>query len=102
MPSEGAESRLRDAIEQRNSFADLLRSPGWDALSKVISAQIEQRRNRFELVPLESLDEVYAQEFLKGELATLRLILSLPQDALDDAQAVIDETKETRGPDEDG
>ncbi len=95
-------ARLREAVQQRNSFHDLLRSQGWDALAKVLEAQIETRRNKFELVPLESLDQVYAQEFLKGELAAFRLILRLPKDALDDAQAVIDETKETKGTDEDG
>ena len=100
--SEDADARLREAIQQRNGFRELLRSEGWDALTKVLEAQIEQRRNTFELVSLESLDQVYAQEFLKGELAALRLILQLPQDALDDAQAVIDSTKETEGHDEDG
>ncbi len=100
--TEDADARLREAVQQRNAFSDLLRSQGWDALAKVLTSQIEQRRNKFELVPLSSLDEVYAQEFLKGELAALRLILRLPQDALDDAQDVIDTTKETEGHDEDG
>ncbi len=96
------EELLREAVKQKNAFAALLRTEGWDMLATIMRQQLELRRNSFELTPLESLDQVPAQEFKKGEVANLRMIMELPQHILDDAQSIIDTTKETEGHDEDG
>ncbi len=96
------EESLREAVRQRNAFRDLLRSEGWDMLVKIFQEQLETRRNRIELNPLASMDEAFAQQFERGEIANLRLTIQLPQSILDDAQSIIDTTKETEGHDEDG
>ena len=93
---------LREAVKQKNAFAALLRSEGWDMLMKIFQEQLETRRNRVELTPLASVDEAFAQQFERGEIANLRLVMQLPQSILDDAQSIIDTTKETEGHDDDG
>ncbi len=102
MADDDTDAGLREAIRQRNAFRDLLRSEGWDMLMKIFQEQLETRRNRIELNPLVSMDEAFAQQFERGEIANLRLTMQLPQSILDDAQSVIDTTKETEGHDEDG
>ena len=96
------DERLHEAIRQRNAFRDLLRSEGWDMLMKIFQEQLETRRNQVELTPLASADEAFAQQFERGEIANLRLTMQLPQSILDDAQSIIDTTKETEGHDDDG
>lgn len=83
--------RLSEAVKQRNAFAALIRTEGWAMLKNILNSQVELRRNDFELTPLDSMDKVLGQEFKKGEIASLRLVLELPQNVLEDAEAVIAE-----------
>ncbi len=92
---------LREAVKQKNAFAALLQSEGWDMLMKIFQEQLETRRNQVELNPLASVDEAFGQQFERGEIANLRLVMNLPQSVLDSAQSIIDTTKETEGHDED-
>ncbi len=96
------DERLREAVRQKNAFTGLLRTEGWEMLTTILQEQVEMRRNSFELTPLESMDQIPAQEFKKGEIAGLRMAAQLPQDILDDAQSIIDTTRETEGAIDDG
>lgn len=60
-------------------FRTLLDSLGWARLAKIIKEQSDQKFNAYALKPLESMDAVFAEQFQKGQLATLAMVLLLPE-----------------------
>ena len=67
------------ASEQEEELSDLrslVKSRGWDRLVKIAEAQCENRQITL-LAPLDSANP-YPQEFMKGEIAGIRLFLRLP------------------------
>lgn len=87
-------ARLSESLRAKNLMALLLASEGWKALCKILEAQIHTRRQEYELAPLESLDALPKQEYMKGEVASLSMVLNLPQAIIDGEQPVIDAAKE--------
>lgn len=69
---------LEELHKARREFQELLKSQGWDRLSRAMEDQLTARRNTLELTPLKSMDEVLEQEYKKGEISMLRLVLTLP------------------------
>lgn len=86
--------RLTEAMRAKNLMTLLLAHEGWIVLSKIINAQIHTRRQEYELAPLESLDALPKQEYMKGEVASLSMVLNLPQAIIDGEQPVIDAARE--------
>lgn len=84
------DTRLPQAVRRKNALQDLLRSEGWAALKEVLQEQLERRRNEVELKPLSSLDAALAQEYMKGEIHQLRLLVVLPDSLIDEDKSVID------------
>ena len=66
-----------------------------------LTEQLEMRRNEYELTPLNTMDEVLKEQYVKGELAQLRLVLQFPRNLIDSAQHTIDLHARAEG-DEDG
>ena len=64
---------LRVAQEERSRLLSLTHHAGWKWYEEVLKNHIESRRNIYELRPLEKMDEVLAEQYLKGELHGLRL-----------------------------
>lgn len=96
--------RRKEALKQKEALQALLNSPGWTILAGAIREQYELRLDKLVLEPLEDGNAVFRQEFLKGEMATLRLLPGLAQSMVDAAQMVIDvtsEEKDERDPDAD-
>ena len=87
-------TRLTEAMRVKNVMSMLTATPGWKELCGVLDAQIHNRRQQYELVPLESLDDVPKAEFAKGEMAALQFARNLPEVLIGTAQEVIDENKE--------
>ena len=81
---------IGDAQKQKQLFEMLIGNAGWKYFAGAIKKQIEVRRNDLELNPLQSLHEVPAKEYLKGEIAALRALMALPKDAIADAEAIIE------------
>lgn len=71
--STDAATRLRELQEELSELNILVKSRGYLRLIGHADEQIETRRNAFELNPLEKMDDVLKQEFLKGEIAGIRL-----------------------------
>ncbi len=88
------DTRAIEARRAKNLFKPLVGSEGWGELCSVLMKQIEMRRQKFELVPLKSLDATLEQEFVKGEIAMAHMVIQLPASILEDAQAVLDAVKE--------
>lgn len=81
-------------MQELGALQELLSSPGWDLLVEVVEAQTSIRKDVILLTALETSDKVYAQEFMKGEVAGMRLLVQLPKDIVDSTQAKIAELKQ--------
>lgn len=75
-------------------YQNLVKSPGWEQLAKYVQDQIDQRRNQLELTPHTELGGVLMDQYLKGEIAGLRLFLSIPDTVIQESKAIIDALKE--------
>jgi len=69
-------------LERKSALEGLVKSPGWGLLRKVAEEQVRLRERHILLKPLTGLDGVPAQEFEKGEVAGLRLLLTLPENMI--------------------
>lgn len=67
----------------------LLRGQGWDILMRVLENQIGHLTNQVLLTPLTSMDGALEQEFNKGHLMGLRAFAKVPQQIIEDAEAII-------------
>jgi len=65
--------------EEKEEWEELLRSPAWKRLETMMQEQAGGRVNQIVMSPLETADSVFNQEFMKGEVAALRLVSQLPQ-----------------------
>lgn len=57
-------------------------------------SQIEMRRNQYELRPLKTLDETLEQEFSKGEISGMRMLMQLVKDMIEEDETLIEVLKE--------
>lgn len=64
--------------EERELWETLLAHDAWKKLHQLMSEQAASRINHVVLTPLQSMDEALATEFMKGEVAALRLIMEMP------------------------
>lgn len=78
----------RAAVIQKESFRGLTQHPGWEKLTEIVRGQIEARMGQV-LQVLESESAVFAQEYMKGEIQGLRLMLALPEVQMTEAEAVL-------------
>ena len=79
-------------------FRSLVKSRGWEQLVEYGNAQVAFRTNELILNPSTSLADLANQEYLKGEIAGIRLFLSMPDTIIEANKAYLTAIKE----DEDG
>lgn len=84
------DERRKEAQKQKKAITALLSSEGWHTLLETIKGQERSRHDEFLLKPLEDGNAVYRQEFLKGEIAALRMVMALPELIVEAAQTVLD------------
>ncbi len=82
------DSRLVEAHQHVSLMQSLEANAGWKLLVEIIQEQSAEMS--IVLKPLTSMDEVYAQEFRKGEIARAQTILALPATIADAAQGIIE------------
>lgn len=75
---EQAERALQAAREVLIDLQALVKSRGWDRLLSIARDQEAVRISAVALQPLASGDKIYEQEFMKGEIAGIRLFMNLP------------------------
>jgi hypothetical protein len=90
----GVDDRLDEAKQILREFQSLGSYPGWVRLVKMGREQVERRMEDIRLTPLASLDAALAQEYEKGVAAGIELLLRIPEIAVEEAQFVVDQTKE--------
>ena len=81
---------LERAIAVRTDLQRLRKSEGWARLVEILQEQVETRRNVIELTPLASMDGVLEEQYKKGEIAALRLIIKLPETTIETLSATIE------------
>lgn len=94
------EQRLKEAIEQKSALRGLLGHPGWDIMKTVFAQWIADRTDRVVLLPVGTIQDGYQQEFMKGEVAAMRLLLEYPKIMLDEAEEIIEAFKGSEDDDE--
>lgn len=75
--------------EQKRALRVLIESEGWRILAKTLQEQCGNRESHIVLTPLSDAFTSHMQEYMKGEAAILRLILTLPDRLI---EALEDET----------
>ena len=84
---------LRDAQEQLAQLQGLLKLASWHTLHALAQQQLTTRIDAVILNPASGADGVYAQEYMKGEIAGIKLFLQMPQLLIDQLQSDIDQMK---------
>lgn len=91
MDHKEASLRLREAQEERSNLLSLTHTPGWRWYTGLLDQQIANRRNQFELVPLEKMDQILGEQFLKGELAGFRVARIIVEARIEELESEIEE-----------
>lgn len=84
------DNRVEEALQLIEQFQTLQRSTGWKSLEKQLDDQIKLRYNEVVLKPLDSINDATRVEFMKGEIAGLRLALELPAKIIEGARGTLD------------
>lgn len=87
-------------IEARHQLKTLVASPGWQLYCLMVGKQINARTDALILQPLENLDGALAQEYGKGEVAAMRMVLTLPETLTESITSNLAELKESDHADE--
>lgn len=75
-------STTKEALERKTALEALLSSPGWDILKEIVREQVRYRTNLVMLTKV-TPESALEQEFTKGEVAALRMIIALPRVMVD-------------------
>jgi len=73
------QAEVRVLQEESSRLSSLQQHAGYGYLVEIAKGQMENRLNQILLSPLKTMDEVLAQEFLKGEYAGIRLFTDMVQ-----------------------
>lgn len=93
-------SQLREALKTKAAYEGLLKSRGWLMLVETMKVQIDARVNNLILTPLNGAEHnIYSQEFAKGEVAGIKLVLALAQQQVEMSKDIAESLKEE--PDDD-
>lgn len=87
--SDSRRGQRKAAVLQKESFRGLTQHPGWEKLKEIIEGQIGARTGAILFKVLADQNSVFAQEYMKGEVAALRLVLELPGQQMAEAEAVL-------------
>lgn len=85
-----AREELASALDMKKAYEELQAFPAWQILKAQLEKQVQIRTERVMLTPLKALDSAMEQEFEKGEVAGIRLVLALPQQMFDDLSFEVD------------
>lgn len=78
--------QVTEARKQKRIMEELIEHPGWKMLQEIAAAQTGNRKNNILLKPTES---PYEQEYMKGEVQGIELMLKIPSSMVESAQAII-------------
>lgn len=79
---EELQGEARSVADQLSIWRSFLNHSGWKLFEETVMSQLEMQRGML-MTPLETLDGVPRQEFMKGELYRAGLLLGLPETQLE-------------------
>lgn len=98
MSEENKKELLSSALELKRAYEELQAFPAWATIKAQLEKQVRVRTDRIMLTPLTNLDAAMEQEYAKGEVAGIRLVLCLPEQTVEDLgfeiQQLINQMKE--------
>jgi hypothetical protein len=65
--------------EEKELWETLVNHGAWKLLQEIATEQMSGRIDQVVLTPLKSMDEALMTEFMKGEVAAIRLFLKMPE-----------------------
>jgi len=84
MSEENKKELLSSALELKRAYEELQAFPAWATIKAQLEKQVRVRTDRIMLTPLTNLDAAMEQEYAKGEVAGIRLVLRLPEQTGED------------------
>ena len=72
-----AQVPLRELQEELSELRKLSESRGFKKLMLIAKEQAESRKNQIILSPISKLDDTWGQEYAKGEVAGIELIMEM-------------------------
>lgn len=79
--------QLEALRDQKETFLSLVKSPGWDRLVSVMSAQAKARAKECALIPIKSIDHALRRNTQLGIILGLRLAAMMPRVILEEKQS---------------
>ena len=96
------QSKLSSLIEEKKAWESLTSSPVWSKLIRVLQEQTDELQRSIIYTPLARQDDIYVQEFRKGQLegrlsitVTAETILSELDFEIDNLKEQLDATRTT-------
>lgn len=83
------EEQLNDAVAVKGLMSSLQANAGWQRFCEIVKERIEERDRKLDH-PLEAMDAVLQQEYVKGARQAYRHVLDLPNSIIASAEAVIE------------
>lgn len=83
-----SEEQRIDAVRQLKLMQELAEHPAWKLMQKAAKEQIEVRTDHVVLNPT---DNALGQEYMKGEVAGIRIFFELPEKLVEQSQAIVDQ-----------
>lgn len=81
------EDQRVEAIKNKKAMEALIATEGWKLLEGFGKGQVGPRENQVMLVPTK---DVMEQEFMKGEVQGIKLLLETPGKLIEESKAIID------------
>lgn len=90
LPEDEIRAKQRsEALEQRDALQSLTVNPGWLILEQFMREQIRARTDDIILQPCTGVKSQLEQEYSKGEIASMRLMLQFVETGILTAKAVV-------------
>jgi hypothetical protein len=87
------EKTLREELQEIEALERLLANEDFQVLQEIVKKQIETRTQAV-LVPVETPGGVMVQEYMKGAIEGLRLLLETPSRRVEDKKTILAELRE--------
>lgn len=82
------DEQFTESAGHRDDLQSLIEHPGWKLIVANLDAQIKERTNKLD-DPLQSREDVYLHEYMKGARQMARFILDLPRAIIETSEDVI-------------
>ena len=83
-----------ELLRKKDLLRTLVKHEGFIWLREILKEQVEGRTQQLIRTPLKSMDEVLEEQYLKGEIVSLELVLHWPEIMISDIEVDLEQFKE--------